>query len=79
MIHVCALEIAGEDLPEVLPAINNISRQMIQPGSGRVGQVDGEEQDDETVIVYLACLARKVVVLQLDIGVSFTVIPDGIA
>jgi hypothetical protein len=62
-MHVHALEIGGEDLPEVLPAIDNISRQMVEPGPGRVSQVDGEELDDEKVIIGPAHLASKAVVL----------------
>jgi hypothetical protein len=61
--HVRALEITGEDLPEVLPAIDNISRQMVEPSPGRVDQVDGEELDDEKVTIGPTHLARKAVVL----------------
>jgi hypothetical protein len=58
-MHVHALEIAGEDLPEVLPAIDNISRQMVEPRPGRVSQVDGEELDDEKVIIGPAHLQAR--------------------
>jgi hypothetical protein len=36
-MHMHALEVAGEDLPEVLPAIDNICWQMIQLVPSRVG------------------------------------------
>jgi hypothetical protein len=78
-MHVCAQEIAGEDLLEILPPIDNVSRQMIQLGPSRVTQVDGEELDDENVIIHPTCLTSKVVVLQPDARVSFTVIPDDVA
>jgi hypothetical protein len=74
--HVRALEIAGEDLPEIVLAIDDVSRQMIQPGPGGVSQVDGEELDDEMVVVHPARLASKAVVLQPDTGVSFTIVLD---
>jgi hypothetical protein len=45
--HVCALEVAGKDLPEILPAINQVSGQVIEPSSIYVSQVDGEELDNE--------------------------------
>jgi hypothetical protein len=56
---------------EILPAINDVSWQMIQPGPGGISQVDWEELDDEGVIVHSARLARKVVILQPDTGVGF--------
>jgi hypothetical protein len=34
--HICALEVAGEDLPKILLAINDISWQMIQPSPSNV-------------------------------------------
>jgi hypothetical protein len=43
-----------------------------------VGQVNGEELDDEKVIVCPACPAREVVVLQPNIGIGFTVILDDV-
>jgi hypothetical protein len=68
-MHVRTMEIAGRDLPEVLLAIYNVSRQIVKPSPGRVGQVDGEKLDDEKVIIGPNCLASKAVVLQLDAGV----------
>jgi hypothetical protein len=35
--HVCALEVAGEDLLEILLAINHVSMQVVKPGPSRVG------------------------------------------
>jgi hypothetical protein len=78
-MHVCAQEIAGEDLSKILPPIDNVSQQMIQLGPSRVSQVDGEELDDENVIVHPTHLTSKAVVLQQDARVSFTVIPDDVA
>jgi hypothetical protein len=34
--HVRALEVTGEDLLEILPAVNRISRQVVKLGPGRV-------------------------------------------
>jgi hypothetical protein len=61
--HICALEIAGKDLLEILPVIDRVSGQVIEPGSGRVGQVDGEELNDEEVAINLTCPTREAVVL----------------
>jgi hypothetical protein len=60
---VRALEVDSEDLPEILPAIDDVSWQMIQQGPGGVDQIDGEELDDEKVVVCPTCLARKAIVL----------------
>jgi hypothetical protein len=45
--HICALEVASKDLLEILPPINQVSGQVIEPSLRCVGQVDGEEMDDE--------------------------------
>jgi hypothetical protein len=34
--HVGALEVFGEDLLEILPTINQVSRQVIEPSPGRI-------------------------------------------
>jgi hypothetical protein len=60
---VRALEVDSEDLPEIRPAIDDVSWQMIQQGPGGVDQIDGEELDDEKVVVCPTCLARKAIVL----------------
>jgi hypothetical protein len=78
-MHVCALEIAGEDHLDVPRAVDNVSRQMTESGPGRVGQVNGEEIDDEKVVVGPAHLACKAVVLQPDAEVSLTVVLNDVA
>jgi hypothetical protein len=35
--HVRALKVIGEDLLEILPAINRVSGQVVEPGPGRFG------------------------------------------
>jgi hypothetical protein len=60
---VHTLEIADKDLLEVFPAIDRISGQVIDLGSGHVGQVDGEELNDEQVAICPACPPCKAVVL----------------
>jgi hypothetical protein len=35
--HICALEVASEDLLEILPAIDHVSRQVVHPVPSRVG------------------------------------------
>jgi hypothetical protein len=57
------MEVSGEDLLDILPAIDRIPEQVIETGSGRVGQVNGEELDHEKVIVHPAHPACEAVVL----------------
>jgi hypothetical protein len=45
--HIRALKVVGEDLTEILPPINHVSRQVVQPSPGRVHYVNGEELDGE--------------------------------
>jgi hypothetical protein len=64
MPHVCALNVAGEDLLEIFPTIDRVSGQVNEPSSGCVGKVNGEELDDEKVIVHPARAACEAVLLQ---------------
>jgi hypothetical protein len=50
---------------------------MIQPGPGRADQVNGEEVDDEKVIISPAHPTHEAVVLQP--RVSFVVVLDDVA
>jgi hypothetical protein len=34
--HIHVLEVAGDDLPEVIPTIDDVSWQIIQPGPGGI-------------------------------------------
>jgi hypothetical protein len=52
---------------------------MIQLGPGGIDQVDGEELDDEEIVVRSARSAHEVVVLQPYAGVSFIIILDDVA
>jgi hypothetical protein len=49
--HVCALEVAGEGFDQVVPAGDLRWREMLQPGSGGVGEEHGKVADDEVVII----------------------------
>jgi hypothetical protein len=60
--HVCALEVSGEGLDQVVPVGDLRRRQMLQPGSGGVGEEQGEVADDEVVIVRSTQLAGQLVV-----------------
>jgi hypothetical protein len=77
--HLHALEVASEDLSEILPAIDDVSRQMIQPGPGGISQVDWEELDDEEIIVHSTHFACEAIILQQDAGVSFAIVLDDVA
>jgi hypothetical protein len=50
-VHVCSLEVVGEGFDQVVPVGDLRRRQMLQPGSGGVGEEQGEVTDDEAVIV----------------------------
>jgi hypothetical protein len=65
-----------QHLLEILPSIDRVSRQVIEPSSGHVGQVNGEELDDEEVIVHPTCPAREAMVLQSNAVIGFAIIPD---
>jgi hypothetical protein len=60
--HVCALEVAGEGFDQVVPVGDLRRRQMLQPGSGGVGEEQGKVADDEVVIVRSTQLAGQPVV-----------------
>jgi hypothetical protein len=77
--HVCALKVAGKDILEIFPTINQVSRQVIEPGSRRLGQVNGEELDDKKVNVCPVRPIRKSVVLQPNIGISLAIIHGDVA
>jgi hypothetical protein len=76
--HVCALEVDGEDVLEILPTINHVSRQVVGSGPSRVGQVNGEELDDEDVIIRPTRHACEAIVLQPNVGICLTVVFDDI-
>jgi hypothetical protein len=45
------LEVSSEGFDQVVPVGDLRRRQMLQPGSGNVGEEQGEFADDEVVIV----------------------------
>jgi hypothetical protein len=49
--HVCALEVSSEGFDQIVPVGDLCRRQMLQPGSGGVGEEQGEVADDEVVII----------------------------
>jgi hypothetical protein len=57
------LKVVGEDLLEILPTIDLVFGQVIEPSPGRVSQVNGEELDDEKVAIHPAYPAHEAVVL----------------
>jgi hypothetical protein len=76
--RVCALEVASEDLLEIVPAINQISGQVIEPSPDCVSQVNREKLDDEDVVIHPTHPARKAVIFQPNIGVGFAIIIDDV-
>jgi hypothetical protein len=61
-VHVCALEVAGEGFDQVVPVGDLRRGQMLQPGSGGIGEEQGKVADDEVVIVHSTQLAGQPVV-----------------
>jgi hypothetical protein len=61
-VHVCALEVAGEGLDQVVPVGDLPRRQVFQPGASGIGEEQGEVADDEVVIVRSTQLAGQLVV-----------------
>jgi hypothetical protein len=61
-VHVCALEVSSKGFDQVVPVGDLRGRQMIQPGSGGVGEEQGEVADDEIVIIRSTQLAGQPVV-----------------
>jgi hypothetical protein len=78
-MHVCALEVVGEDLLEVIPSIDDVSWQMIQPGPSGISYIDWEELDGKEIVIRSARSTREAVVLQPDVGVGFVIILDSVA
>jgi hypothetical protein len=76
--HICALKVTSEDLLKILPMIDQVSGQVIEPSSGRVGQVDGEELNDEEVITRPARPTCGAVVLQPDARIGLAIILDDV-
>jgi hypothetical protein len=70
------LKFPSEDLLEILPTIDRVSGQVIEPSPGCVSQVNGEELDDEKVIIRPSYAACEVVVLQPNIGIGFAIVLD---
>jgi hypothetical protein len=60
--HVCALEVSSEGFHQVVPVRDLRRGQMLQPGTGVVGEEQGEVADDEVVIVRSTQLAGQQVV-----------------
>jgi hypothetical protein len=73
-LHICALKVLCEYLLEILPTIDRV----IKPSLGRISQIDGEELDDEEVIIHPTRPAREAVVAQPDTGIGLAVILDDV-
>jgi hypothetical protein len=69
-------KVASDYLLEILQAVDQVSGQVIESGPGRVSQVNGEELDDEKMVICPARPAREAVVLQPNAGICFVVIFD---
>jgi hypothetical protein len=49
--HICALKVSSKGFDQILPVGDLRRRQMLQPGSGDVGEEQGEGADDEVAII----------------------------
>jgi hypothetical protein len=61
-VHVCALEVVGEGFDQIVLVGDLRRRQVLQLGSGDVGEEQGKDVDDEVVIVRPTQLAGQPVV-----------------
>jgi hypothetical protein len=76
--HVRALEVSSESLDQVVPVGDLRRRQMLQPGSGGVGEKQGEVADDEVIVVRSTQLAGQPVVRKPQLRPCFPrVLGDG--
>jgi hypothetical protein len=76
--HVRALEVSSEGFHQVVPVGDLRRRQMLQPGSGGVGEEQGEVADDDVVIVRSTQLAGQPVVRKPQLRPCFPqVLNDG--
>jgi hypothetical protein len=76
--HVCAMEVAGEDLLEILLVINCVSWQVVELSPGHVDEVNGEKLDDEEVVIRPARPTHEAIVFQPNIRVGFAIILDDV-
>jgi hypothetical protein len=73
-VHVCTLEAVGEDLPKVIPTLDDVSWQMVLSCSGGISQVDWELLDNKEIIICSTRIACEAVVPQPNTGVGFAII-----
>jgi hypothetical protein len=57
--YIRDLKVTGQSLPKILPAINRVPGQVVEPGPGRVNQVDRVKLDDEEVIIHPPALHAR--------------------
>jgi hypothetical protein len=62
--HVGALEVPYEGGPELGPAVDTPSREVLDPGTRRVGEVRRDALDDEQIVCRPAVVASEAIVLK---------------
>jgi hypothetical protein len=75
-VHVRALEISHERADQVVPVVDLAGRQVLEPRTCRVGEVQGEVADDSLVAGGSAQLTRQAVVVEPHTGVRLPVVLD---
>ena len=73
-MHVCALEVPNEDPNQVTPVVDLRGRKVLEPGSRRVRQEQGEIADDEQVIVRATQLAGQAVIGKPELRVGLAAV-----
>jgi hypothetical protein len=56
--YIGALEVTHKDLLKVRPTSNLVGREMLQPCTCQVGEVQGEAADDERITISMARLDK---------------------
>ena len=70
--HVSALEVAHEDLDQVVPVVDLVRGKVFEPCPRRVCKVQRKVADDHGVVCRVAQLASQAVVVEPEPGISFS-------
>jgi hypothetical protein len=74
--HVRALEVAHERADQIVPVVDLVGGQVLEPCPSRVAEVQGQVADDDLVAGGPAQLASQAVVVEPHAGVRLPVVLD---
>ena len=70
--HVCALDVAHENLDQVVPVVDLVRGEVLEPCSRRVCEVQRKVADNYGVVSSAAQLASQAVVIEPEPEISFS-------